>query len=231
MKKYYSDGKKLNKKKVILVILIIILLIFLIIFLHTIKNYKIIKSLQNNNIEYSSKTNYHATKTETLNEEQTLQIDYYFKDGKTLTVIKTISEDATVQMSIYSTENEGKSNVYSESTVNPEKIAKLNSDENTYVFILYNGLETANKKEIILMSLFANIKKGEFNGKDCYIVKNIISPYRLIQDNEKDYIDKETGLIVKKVSEETDSEIQYEFGTVTDEDFEEPDISEYTVEE
>ena len=118
-----------------------------------------------------------------------------------------------------------------ESTVNPEKTAQLNTDSNSYMIVLYNGLETITKKEIILESFLAKIKKVEFNGKARYRVKNIVSPYHLIQENEEDYIEKETGLTVKKVSESSDQEIEYEFDTVTDEDLEEPDISEYQIEE
>lgn len=232
MKKYHSDGKRINMKKVVIASLVVVLvLIFIITLIHTIRNYKIIKDLQEKNKEYSSKTNYHIIIKEKLTSDVNINTDYYFKDDKIHTNMETTNKNEISKMSIYSTEEQGKNNIYMESTINPEKTAKLNSSESTYVMFLYNGLETITKKDIFIESLLANIKSEECNGKKCYKVKNIVTPYHVIQDGEEDYIEKETGLTIRKVTKDYTQELQYEFDTVTDEDFEEPDISEYTIEE
>ena len=77
----------------------------------------------------------------------------------------------------------------------------------------------------------AKIKSVDYNGKECYIVKEFMSSISLTSEGAETYIDKETGLFVKSTEADIVNEREYEFNTVDDSVFTEPDISQYTLKE
>ena len=92
-----------------------------------------------------------------------------------------------------------------------------------------NVLHTENLWDLFKCAVKARIEERTFKGKNCYYVDNFESNERG-NTLEGMYIDKETGLEIysnKKNSEEYVFETVYEFNTVTEEDFIEPDASEY----
>ena len=60
---------------------------------------------------------------------------------------------------------------------------------------------------------------GEYDGIDCYV---------LSIEGQKEYVDRETGLLLARFYNNKQKEnIEYEFGEVTDEDIAKPDLSQY----
>ncbi len=95
-----------------------------------------------------------------------------------------------------------------------------------------NILKTESWWQQILGSIFASVRETSYNGEKCYYIAN----FGLLQDTNSYgmYISKDTGLVVgfgqSSPIGEIESSIQtykYEFDTVTEEDFIEPDPSEY----
>lgn len=83
-------------------------------------------------------------------------------------------------------------------------------------------------------SKFAVIKNEKYNDKNCYYIFNYKSPYNFYINGM--IVDKETGLMIGSVLAGTNNEPDnqesncvYEFNNVTDEDFIEPDITQYEV--
>ena len=111
-----------------------------------------------------------------------------------------------------------------------DKIAELDTDM-TMTVNLYNGLESESKWQTFLSCISANIKSVNYNGKECYSIKNFMSLTSLNSEDSETILDKNTGLIVKLTFGEEQSEKEYKFDSVDDSIFTEPDISEYTLKE
>ena len=95
-----------------------------------------------------------------------------------------------------------------------------------------NVLHTQNLWELFTTSVRATVKETKIKDKECYYIHNLKTAEYDFPQNEL-YIDKETGLLVYDVYSD-DSELRftesvYEFDTVKEEDFIEPDKSEYKV--
>ena len=215
--------KKYNRKlKSLKIILLIILAIFLI---RTGRNMIIMAELANEANEHISSKNYRKISTSYQGDTLSI-IDYYFKDGKYVMIMNRLTKNETNKIIAY---NNGKTiNTYYET--GDKKIAKLNAGGLIGVNII-NYFESDNILSFIIRSITTNIKNVECNGKECYLVNDNLL-------GEVTYIDKETGLIVRNntgvyTNQETKSttnglqDIRYEFGTVTDEIFIEPNINEY----
>ena len=88
--------------------------------------------------------------------------------------------------------------------------------------------------DFVKCCVLSSIRNETYNGRPCYYINNTHSYM-----GASLYVDKETGLLVGRISADYDFngtivrepiyEFSYEFGTVTDADFIEPDISEYKV--
>lgn len=82
------------------------------------------------------------------------------------------------------------------------------------------------------MSMDYKITTGEVNGKECYVfTKEYANPEKI-----EIYIEKDTGLVLQDVQIESTEEVyrtqyEYSFGTVTDEDMQEPDATQYRLTE
>lgn len=90
-----------------------------------------------------------------------------------------------------------------------------------------NGLitpVTESLSERLSKAFTSEIKKIKFAGRNCYVIK-------IANGAIENYIDVETGLRIKTINNEYNysKEYYYSFGTVTDADVEEPDLSEYVV--
>ena len=82
------------------------------------------------------------------------------------------------------------------------------------------------------MSMDYKITTGEVNGKECYVfTKEYANPEKIEKKKKKD-----TGLVLQDVQIESTEEVyrtqyEYSFGTVTDEDMQEPDATQYRLTE
>ena len=87
----------------------------------------------------------------------------------------------------------------------------------------------------MLMSISCNIKTEKCNSKECYLIENRITNV----DTDRVWIDKETGLIIKRTSGmgttlednffNSTVEYDYTFNEVKDADVAKPDLTGYTV--
>lgn len=233
MKRNEKIGKQ--KKKIWKIILGLFLILILIFLLHTIRNLIIISNLQSKVEQYINSTNFHNT-IYTYQGDTHIKTETYYLNGKQAVKIIRILNGEKTTIQIYSKDGEQKENMYIETA--DSKIAKINITGSIY-FMVSNALETENLKELLIASITSSISSKQCNGKDCYLIKGAMLSNSLVGENWK-YIDKQTGLQVRVNSGTstntntgtTINEIQdfsFEFGTVTENDFIEPDINQYTV--
>lgn len=135
---------------------------------------------------------------------------------------------------IYNNEN---TNEYLNYYLSENKIITLDSDINIKMYDIRNHFFTdtsVRKWGNLIVSLYTNIKSEKYNGKDYYVIEN---------NNNKLYVNKETYLIDREVittktktlekgweTNEIINNYTYEFGNVTDEDVEKPDMTGFTIE-
>lgn len=223
------EKKKMKIGKKIGIVILILLIIFII---ATVRKIIIINDLQNKVSNYVNSTNYY-TKITSHREDTINIVEAYHKDEKHLIIFDRISEKNKMMAYI----NGENANVYY--NTEQSKFVNLNSNMQFHVNIM-DYLYTENFGQLLIMSILSNIKSVECNEKDCYYIKNIISPNVLSGKDDGVYIEKETGLVIRNsggtfVNTETGEETsiivdhEYKFNNVTDEIFIEPDISEYEV--
>lgn len=227
-KKEVNYIKKYNKKlRTLKIVLLIILTVFVI---RTGRNMIIISSMEDKADTHIKSNNYYRKSTSYSGDDLT-KIDYYYKDGKSITVLQRLSEKYKDKITVY---NSGKGiyNMYFETEQG--KSVKLNEKGEILGTNIINYFESHNFFTFISRSILSNIRSVKCNGKDCYLVNDFI-----LRDAGT-YIDKETGLIIRTNNGvyNNDStgnvtnglmDVRYEFGTITDDMFIEPDISEYEI--
>ena len=237
IKKYNMKMKKLK------FILLGILLIFLFSY---IRKVIILVGLNNKSNEYTNSSNcYMKTINFTSAAEIMTTLENYKKDGKYIRKIKSLSESSKVSTTEYY--NGENLNVYNEIELEKKdgeyvlrKTASLNSDKHViYEPIIPNVIDIRHPIRFIGMPIFSTISSEKCNGKDCY---RIVLYSFGDNDGTIYYIEKETGLLLRSIGvssmyakvdrEKYDmiTDYQYEFNVVTEEDFIEPDIIEYDIE-
>lgn len=253
------DNKTKEKKKVkflkkyrnkLRVLEIIILIIFIVFVINTGRKIYIIKDLNNKAEEYTSSTNYHRviytidkgnyTKTEifSLDDKKKIVSTTMSSDGKKKVVIMYGTKIETVPDTQYVKTNPPienyKQNIYIETET--EKTARLNLDASVSVAPqgAFWGLD--NIGQLIVCAITTSINKTTFDGEECYYVTGSTN----ILSNSTMYVNKDTGLEISVMASEfkdadgnilriPGAEYRFEFGTVTEDDFIEPDISEYEI--
>ena len=214
----------MNKKKILKIIGMILLIVIVIVLIHTIRNYIIISDLQGKVGKYLDSTNYYTKSIATENNGEIVTIEYYKKDNKEVVFSE---RNLNGEISKIATYNNGE-RIDTFWDNKEGKKAKLNSANSMSVYIV-NRLETANKWQTFVGSMFASVKSTNYNGKDCYIIKNFMS--LTSSDGAKTYIEKDTGLFIKEIQREITTEKEYEFDKVDNSIFIEPDVSEYELQE
>ena len=214
------------KKQILKIIGVILLIVIAIFLIHTIRNYVIISDLQNKISKYANSTNYRTKSVTTENDGLVVTMEYYKKDNKEVVFLERMANNEVTKISMYS--NGERTDVFTETK--DSKVAQLNSGTIMSLGI-YNHLENDSKWQTILGCISAKIKSVDYNGKKCYIVKEFMSSNSLTSEGVETYIDKETGLFVKSIDASIVNEREYEFNTVDDSIFTEPDISQYTLKE
>ncbi len=112
------------------------------------------------------------------------------------------------------------------------KTVKLNSASSMVGAQIIDVFQTDSLWQTFLYSIPARIKTAKIEGKNCYVIKNYLSPYLLYGTNNTEYyIEKETGLVIKTIIDDTTATREYEFDNVDDQIFVEPDVSQYTLRE
>ncbi len=215
-------------KKILKIILIILLVLFVLFLLHSFRNFMIIRKLQKSIEPYLSSTNYHLHSINSQDNGDSIVMDYYKKGSKETSIIERVSEKNPTKISTYI--NDESVTTYidtpSEKYVTPNRNIVLSIN-------IYNWCESDNNWQTFLISAFCNIRTSKYNEKDCYIISNFFSPYFLYEsfDSNLLYVEKDTGLLLKTKVGSMVSERSYEFNTVNDSFFVQPNINEYTLKE
>ena len=215
-------------KKILKTILIILLVLFVLFLLHSFRNFMIIRKLQKSIEPYLSSTNYHLHSINSQDNGDSIVMDYYKKGSKETSIIERVSEKNPTKISTYI--NDESVTTYidtpSEKYVTPNRNIVLSIN-------IYNWCESDNNWQTFLISAFCNIRTSKYNEKDCYIISNFFSPYFLYEsfDSNLLYVEKDTGLLLKTQVGSMVSERSYEFNTVNDSFFVQPNINEYTLKE
>lgn len=253
------DNKSKEKKKVnflkkyrnkLRILEIIILIIFVVFVINTGRKIYIITDLNNKAKEYTSSTNYHRV-IYTMDKGNYTKSEIFSLDDKKKIVTTTMTsngEKKVVRMyatkigdvpdtqyaEAYPTIENYKQNIYVETET--EKTARLNLEASISVDPQEAFLGLDNIGQLIVCAITTSINKTTFDGEECYYVTG--SPN--ILSNSTMYVNKDTGLVISIMASEfkdTDGNIQripgaeyeFEFGTVTEDEFIEPDISEYEI--
>ncbi len=214
----------MRTKKILKIIGIILIILLVLTLIHTIRNYIIIRNLQNKISKYSNSTNYFVKSESTKNDGTKIIMKYYQKDNKQAVFLEKTSNENEIKISRYN--NGERVDTFTETK--DSKVAQL--DTSTLISVnIYNQLETDNKWQTFIGSIISNIRSEKCNDKECYVIKGFTSTTSLTFEGTKIYIDKDTGLLVKVIEDETISNREYEFNNVEDTIFIEPDISQYTL--
>ena len=213
-------------KKVLKILGIIVVILIILLLIYTIRNYVIIRNLQNKFSQYSNSSNYYIKSVSTEKDGTIVTTEYYQKDNKQALFLEKNLNGELSKISMYN--NGERTDIFWENEEN--KTAQLDSGT-TISMDIYNYLETDNNWQTFLGCFTSRIKSTNYNGKDCYLIKGFMSSTSLTSEDAEIYIDKETGLFVKTNSSGIVNEREYEFDNVDDSIFEEPDISQYTIKE
>lgn len=240
-KNIIMDSKKENKKEVnyikkynyklkaLKIIIFIIIIIFVII---TLIKMSIISSLLKKANKSLSSTNYHEENI-LYEGDNLVNTNIYYKNGKKVVFLERINKSGISKISIY--KNGEKENIYQE--IENQKIAILNQENGLQYSISYNNIKDYNIFSLLIISIFTNINEVECNGTSCYFLNSyhpVLSPYK------GEYINKENGLVVRYgggnlINTDTGRKVDmlidvyYEFDTVTDDIFTEPNLSDYKI--
>lgn len=235
MKKYRNKMRTLS---------FILLAIFLVFVGTTTRKAIILIDLAQKAEETVKNTNYHMTTYGYYKGEAYKSEELVLNDKKRL-IYTMYSERGTYisQHFVYKTEQgEIKRNFYEEQKGGKKK-ARLGivvDTEHTRLGAEMRPLRTENIVHLLLNAVITSVQSRSLNGKECYLVTNFKGNYVDVYDGAGMYFDKENGLMVGATEcevhysdgitrIETGREIEYEFGTVTEKDFIEPDINEYEI--
>ena len=222
------EKKKMSiKKKVLIFVLFFVLAVIIILFVHTLKNFLIIRELRDKISRYSDSTNYHVKSINTHEDGLISTINYYQKGEKQLITIERGGTAEFAKISIYN--NGERIDMFTET--DDEKTANLDSG-NGGIFgaPLSNGLE----KDLIgenqlLICFLAKMRNVTVNDKDCYNFSHFLSGSFMYTENDEYYYEKETGLLIMNIFGADKIEKEYEFDNVDDSIFIEPNIGEYSI--
>ena len=233
-----------NKLRILEIIILIIVVAFIV---NTGRKMYIITDLNNKAQEYIKLENYHRTSYSLDNGNYIKEEVFSMGDRKKI-ITTTMSEDGEKEvLTIYGTKigtapdtqsyppiEKYKQNMYK--VTDTEKLALLDVEIGMAIDNQEAFWGIKNTKDLIMSAITTSINKATYDGKECYYVSNSQN----ILPNTSMYVNKETGLLISTIASESKNvdgtteriagaEYQFEFGTVTEDDFIEPDISEYKI--
>lgn len=220
----------MNKKKILKISLFIVIILIVIFLAFTIRNMIILKTLNQKVAKFVSSDSYYekiindSGKTETI-------VEYYCKGDNAVLFLNTTDKDTGETRKLTNYYKDEKTNTYIEADEN--KIALLDSN-GLPSRIMIRQVDTGNNVwDLFLISLATSIKSEEYEGKECYVLS--------LGETSKVYVEKETGLalkanegiVVDENGNETVQEVEYyyDFNSIEDSIFEEPNINEYKIQE
>lgn len=202
--------KKFNKKfKLLKNVLLLLILLFVIV----IGRKTLILTNISNKVNKIKDTNNYYIKSESFFDGEMTIAETYKKDDKVLIIKNKYSKNNQITSNtIYKSENEK----FMLNDNGKEKTLIKLSD----VLIDTPSFNSKNFFENIKIALTTNIRKETIKGIECYVIR---------EENIEKFIDTNTGLTVKMISNDADSTInyEYEYGIVQDKDIVRPDTTQY----
>lgn len=242
------EKKKVKIWKILLVVILVILFIFIIIISRKASTlYKIdrkVREYEENNSNIYIKTTFNFY-------EHTSKIEKFIKDDINKTVLektdlegnktKIIQITYPNERKLY-TENKDNKIMYVYEEKAPIRGYDIERTADSSYTVIGNAGYSSNFFETIFNSIVTKIKLVEIDGRKCYELSSLWSTNYLYQSNTNKlliYVDKDTGLTVKRIEQiiedgnikENITTCEYKFNEVTDEDIKEPNALEYKVQE
>lgn len=220
----HTEKKKHNGLRVIGIVLFILVAIFI---GNTIRKYYVFNTYMLATNEYETKDNFKKVQTRYRNNVPDVVVTGYQKEDKTL--IKTAIENKTALVRYYDKKTKEEITKYE---ARQEKVATVEKEkqptQELQVVGFYGEMSAWSN---LLQALRSTIISENYKGKECY---------KITRDGELElWIEKATGLVIKMSSgyvkhsdgsiESLYYEMDYEFGTVTDEDVAKPDLKGYKI--
>lgn len=214
------EVKKPPKHRLLKFILILVIILIGAYCVFFSRNFIILNNIYNQMCEIGSTTNYSYETVKKENDIETTKIKYYKKEN----VERVDIEDKNRKVStITDFESNQVTTWYPE-----EKTASVYNTELTAKIHLPLEEGINNQQTRAFMGLTSIIYSEECNSKQCYVIMQVCSP-KMMNSSQKTWIDKETGLVVKR--EYLNSTIEYnnvELNNVRNIDT--PDLRTYKVE-
>lgn len=176
------------------------------------------------------------TKTRRIWNPNNMHMTTYSHSGKNLSIGESYYLDDRIYMKIKSYDGENvttlidyQENGTKKTFIETKETKIVMTNENISKYFITPHMYFSTPFQIVFMAAVSNITSTTCNGEECYY----INTWGL-----KEYVNKKTGLSVRAmngISTTSDGtfdgvvDYKYEFGTVTEEDFALPDISEYKV--
>lgn len=234
--KYFKKYK--NKLRVLRIILLIIIVAFV---GNTVRKMVILSQMSNKAEGYINSENYHSIHY-IYKKDRTIISENFILGDKIKSTMIDISPEKREVFTYYAKKygiNEWgndmyKANIYTVSE--NSKTVELNTDFGIAGSSLQNTLKLDNFIHLILASIHSSIRTTTYEGKECYYISS--NPKKCYFFDNNMHIDKNTGLVINSGACEIEyvdgtldrapsTDYIYEFNTVTENDFIEPDISEY----
>lgn len=226
-KKEIKYMKKYKNKMSILKTILIVILLLVVIYVG--RNMIVLCSIQNKASKYYNSNNYHI-EMYSYNSTDTSVLEVYKKDNKFMQRASSYNSEGIIIETLDYTDGRS-TNVYIIDT-NGKEFRVKSEPVNIYITpknVNYAGI--SNLLEFLLKSVTSQITTVKCNGKDCYKIDTL---------GMTTYVDKETGLAIRVINtsmsfrdedyskmESSVDDIFFEFNEVTDEDFIEPDRSDF----
>ncbi len=219
-----NDGKtfkkaKIKKHKLRKVILWIVLILILITTLCIVRKMIIFSTLSSRIKGYLNATNYHERIISTTDKGVNV-VDYYVKDNKEKLEFSKVEDNYINKMHAYKYEDS--SNIYTE--YNGEKSLRIDSGLSLEINMI-DEFGAFSLPQLMFYSATVTVRSVKCNDKDCYYIKGYT------KNSDGIFIEKATGLVLRREYTNFSSNINYEynFNCVTDNIFAEPDRSEYAI--
>lgn len=225
IKKY---NHKLRILKLSLLSSILILVILFVAFPG--RNMIILTSLHNRFKTYEQNDENVYVKTSQYDESSLVETrEYYCKDNIEKLTMENFEKNYRIVQYIYPDQSK-------EFTENMDgKTLEIQSEENKYSYIspIDNILYLDSLEDTFLISTAYKITTGNVDERECYVFS---AQFGKSEAKSEIYIEKETGLVLQVIQELSTNkgntefykmQYEYSFNTVSDEDMQEPDVTEY----
>lgn len=210
----FERGKDMDKKKIIIALVVVVLLIVTVFAVITIRKVSILNNLIAKGTEMGKLTNYHVK----LNQEAETNTDaeVWRKDNEHFLVKMTSDyKDGFLHSTMYRNGDEQ----FRADEIGEQKIViKATAFPTAGLTSLTEHMSASDVWKYVNQT---SIRSVQLENKDCYEI--------VFKDNDMTvWIEKETGLIIKRQTTIGIDRFSYEIGTVTDADVQKPDLTGYT---